>query len=171
MDIELVVLRLVHVVLGAFWAGGMLFLVIFVVPSIGAQWPHGAWVLRGINQRRFPQVIPIIALLTIVTGLRLYWRASGGLSASWFQTGTGLSFTVGGLAALGALVEGIVVVRPRATRMDNLLEAAATAPAGPDRDAKLTQARESFVALRGPLRATAVMLAVALVSMAVARYV
>ena len=55
---------------------------------------------------------PIVALLTVLAGAALYWRDSNGLDPDWLVSGPGIAFTIGGLAAIVALVGGFILIGP-----------------------------------------------------------
>ena len=68
MDPLLVMLRLLHVGLGVFWAGTIFFIVLYLEPSVRAAGPAGGAVMQGLQERRLMTVLPVVALLTLVTG-------------------------------------------------------------------------------------------------------
>jgi hypothetical protein len=64
------------------------------------------------TRRRMGIFFPVVALLTVVSGVALYWRDSGGLQLSWITTPTGVGFTIGGLAGIASLILGAILVGP-----------------------------------------------------------
>ena len=58
MDLLLLTARLLHVVLGVFWAGALIFTAVFLLPSIRDAGPDGAKVAAGLMRRRFLDVLP-----------------------------------------------------------------------------------------------------------------
>lgn len=113
-----IVLRLVHVTAGVFWAGAALTVIGFVAPTAKDIGPEGGrFIQRLTGARRLPVYMSLGALLTTLTGLWLYWRASGALQPGWITTGVGMGFTVGGLAGVIAFVVGMIVQEPAARRM------------------------------------------------------
>src|SRR3989442_10531996 len=66
--------------------------------------------------RSIPVILPIVALITLVSGFWLFQRLSGGAPAGLMRTPIGLAFGSGGLAALLAFLLGIVVMRPAMMR-------------------------------------------------------
>ncbi len=171
MDLTVVVLRLVHVLCGVFWAGALMFVVTFLEPSIRASGPEGAKVMRELIQRKYLNVIPILGALTILSGLWLIWIFSNGFSAAWFMSGTGMTLTLGSLAALVAFLVGIHVLRPTVLRIGPLAQAAAQAPAGAEKEAQLgqVQALRRKAMLSG--RWVGALLALAVITMGIGRYV
>ena len=94
MDPTLILLRLVHVLCGVFWAGALMFVVTFLEPSIRASGPEGAKVMRALIQRKYLNWIPILAAITILSGLWLMWIVSGGFAGAWFKSGAGMTLTL-----------------------------------------------------------------------------
>src|SRR5262245_3589663 len=112
MAAEILVLRFVHILGGIFWLGSGLLVSFFLVPSLANAGPVAGQVMGALQQRRLFTILPIVALLTILSGLRLIWIASAGFSASYFGTRTGMTFAIGGAAAILAFVLSLVVSRP-----------------------------------------------------------
>src|SRR3954451_11977348 len=108
--------------------------------------------------------------LTMLSGLALYMRDSGGLQWAWISSGQGTAFTIGALAAILGAILGFGVTAPAAARMAGLaqrLQVAGGAPPAADQAAELAvlQARVGLLT-----RITALLLVVAAAAMATARY-
>jgi uncharacterized membrane protein len=123
---ELLVLRLVHVVGGTLWVGAMLFNVAFVMPALAEAGPAARPVMASLQRRRLFVVMPIIALLTILSGLRMMWHVSAGFSRAYFATPTGATFGLAGAAAIIAFIIGITIVRPAGVRAGVLAQSLGT---------------------------------------------
>ena len=170
MSLGFVLIRLLHILLGAFWAGTLISNALFLAPAIGEAGPDGAKVMAGILRRRFLDVMPIVALLTILTGVWLYWRISGGFDPGWSRSPIGMAYGVGGILAIVAFGTGVGVLRPAMLRIPKL--------AGEAAQAKDPAAREALTAQIAGLRRrsttagriVALLLALATGFMAVARY-
>ena len=100
MDILLIVARVVHVVGGVFWAGAVLFVVHFLEPAVREAGPDGARVMQALRKRRYLEVVPVTAALTLVSGYWLYWRLFGRLHPGPGASGPELALGLGGLASL-----------------------------------------------------------------------
>jgi uncharacterized membrane protein len=111
------VLRLVHIILGVFWAGTVFFLVLFLAPAMGRVGPDSGKVMVQINKARFFEIMPLAALITILSGTWLMWIDSNGFGAPFFGSHWGVSLTVGGVAALMAFLVGTLIMRPATLRM------------------------------------------------------
>jgi uncharacterized membrane protein len=60
------VLRLIHIVSGVYWAGTLMFLATLLQPSVAEAGADGARVTQALIRRRFLEIIPAMAILTIV---------------------------------------------------------------------------------------------------------
>lgn len=156
MDVAMVVLRLLHIVLGAFWVGAIFFTALFLMPAMAAAGPDAAKVGQGLQQRGFMTIMPIVAVLTLLTGIDLMRRASGNFQAEWFGSRSGMVYSIGATAAVLAFIVGFFLMRQL------LLKAQAVPPAegGPLR-ARATRLNQ----------VVAVLLLVAAAAMAIGRYV
>jgi hypothetical protein len=170
MDWFTIVLRIIHIGAGVFWAGSALLLVAYVNPAIEESGAEGAHVMRQMaGPGRLGLSLGIAALLSTVAGLLLYWSASGGLKWSWISSGPGIGFTVGGVAGVAAFVYSMIVTSPAAARYAKIREQYLAAPGRPDPDVGV-----EFVNLRSQVSnagiLSAVLLAIAVLAMSVARY-
>ena len=163
-------LRLIHILLGVFWAGTIFFFGLFLEPTVRAAGPDGAKVMLGLKQRRYFDVMPVVALLTILSGLWLYWRVSGGFNVMWVASRMGTSITTGAAAAIAAFVVGVFVLRRTVLQVFALMPVAQQLPEGPQRAAAMEQIQRLRRRLTVSGRWVAALLAVAVGGMAVARY-
>ena len=115
MHIELLILRLLHVVGGAMWFGAGFASMIWFSPAITAAGPAAAPAIMAVFQkRRMLQIMPLIALVTVLSGLRLLWIVSNGYSAAYFATPMGHAYAIAGGLGLFAFIFGAFVARRRA---------------------------------------------------------
>jgi len=170
MDIFIVVVRLIHIVAGVFWAGSAFMVVGYILPTAGKAGPAGGEFMRHLIQSSFTRVILTAALLNVLAGLLMYWRDSAGLQLVWITTPTGLTFTVGGLAGLSGLVTAGAVIGPAAARLERLGHEvqAGGKPPTPEQMAQLDALQVKMVQA---MRVLAVLLGIAVVAMATARYI
>lgn len=103
--------RALHIVAGVFWAGTLFFFVRFFVPTAGRVPGSGPFMEALATQSGFPRAIGGAAALNVLTGLFLYGIDSRGFQGGWVLSPTGLTFTIGALAALGAASVGIALPR------------------------------------------------------------
>jgi hypothetical protein len=113
MDALLISLRIIHVGSAMTWFGGTIVSAFFLQPTVEALGPAGQPFMEHLmKRRRLGIFFPIVAALTVLGGVALYWRDSSGLQLSWITSPTGLAYTVGGLAAIVAFVGGGILVGP-----------------------------------------------------------
>jgi uncharacterized membrane protein len=169
MDLLLILLRVVHVVAGVFWAGAVLFVVHFLEPAVRDAGPDGARVMQALQKRRYLDVMPAVALLTVVSGFCLYWRIFGRFHPGPGASGAELWLGVGGLASLIAFVIGVTVMRPSSVRIGRLGAELAQAP-----PARKEAIGAELARVRGRMRIAgrwmAALLSIAILCMAVGRY-
>ena len=164
-------LRAVHILAGVFWAGSVFFIAWFLSPSVRSAGPAGGAVMQQLMQaRRLPVWLMAGTLLTIVSGIGLYWIDSMGFHSAWLGSGSGRTFGLGGVLGISAATLGMGVNAPTARRLGSLasrIHGSGRAPA-PEEVAELQrlQARLGWAT-----NAAAVLLALATLAMAVARYV
>ena len=163
--------RVVHVVLGAFWMGAIVFAAFYLMPAVAEAGPDGAKVMAGIVRRKYLNVVPLVALVNILTGFWLYWRFTNGFEPALSGTRGAMVFGTGGVLALVAFHIGVLGMRRNILKAGALAAQAAALPEGGDRAALVAKA----VALRarasmyGPI--VAVMLIVTAALMALGHYI
>jgi hypothetical protein len=119
----IVVLRLFHIIGGAVWIGAVVVGVFFIEPAADTLGPSGRPFVLELLRRRLTDVMGVAATSAVLAGGALYWIDSGGVSAAWITSSSGLTFTVGGIAGLTAYVIAAIVLKPafdrRATRRED----------------------------------------------------
>lgn len=165
----LIVLRLIHIFSGVFWAGTVFFYTLFLLPRVQAAGPLGGQFMLRLAQPPLPDVLTLAGGLAALSGVLLYWRDSGGFQWAWIQTGTGIAFTLGGIAAILAFLEALFVSRPAANRaaaIGRAVIAAGTPPASE----QAAEIQKLSAKLGKALYRAAYLMIIALIGMAVARY-
>ena len=128
MMAEMLVLRLVHVLGGVFWVGAMMYNAFFLMPTIAQAGPAAAGpIIAGFQQRKLFVWLPIVAILTMLAGVRLMMIQSANFSSAYFGTPMGRTYLAGGAMAIIAFAIGFAVNRPAMTRMSELGAAMASA--------------------------------------------
>lgn len=171
MEPAMPLLRLFHIVLGVYWAGTVMFTALYLEPSVRAAGPAGGQVMTQLIRRGHLNVLPGVALITVLTGLDLYRRVSGGFQMGWITSRQGVILTVGAVTAIVALAIGAFVLRPTALRMVALSESAQQVPEGPERESKLAEIQPLRRRTTLTIRWLGVLLLVTVATMAVAQYV
>ena len=170
MDAAIIIARLLHVLTGIFWVGAMLFMTAFLVPSIAEAGPDGAKVMAGLTRRKFMLILPVVAVVTILSGIWLYWRVSSGFNGVYLRSGPGHTYGIGGILAIIAFGIGVTVTRPAMMKAAALSQSAMNASPG-ERDALMARAQQLRMRSAKGGKVVAWLLALSAVTMAVGRYV
>jgi uncharacterized membrane protein len=166
----LIVLRLLHIVAGAFWVGAVVFLSTMLLPAMRAAGPAAAGAVSGqlLQVRKLPVVMLVTAWTTILSGAALSWRDAGTMGFAWFA-GPGRGFGFGAVFALVAVIIGMTVNTPTGKKvgMLNAQLQKAGRPPSPEQQAEMQrlQARLGSATI-----VVTVLVVLALAAMAVARY-
>jgi uncharacterized membrane protein len=138
----MLVFRIIHIVLGVTWVGGLALVVLFIQPSARSLGPAGdAFVRELLVKRRLGDFLLAAGGATIAAGLFLYWHdlhAAGSLG-DWLSLRFGLALTIGATAALTGWLVALLVVRPTLNRVFSLAAslAAGDQPPPPERVAEM----------------------------------
>jgi uncharacterized membrane protein len=170
MDVLFMVWRVIHILLGVLWVGAIFMIVVFVGPAIADAGPDGAKVMGALVKRRVLNIVPTFAAITIVSGLWLYSRDSSGFQGEWLGSRMGMTLGTGAVLSLVGFVIGLTVMRPSTLRAVALGQSLAQLPEA-ERGAVMAQIQQlrGRAAMAG--RVVAVLLILAVLTMAVARYV
>jgi uncharacterized membrane protein len=128
MKAELLTLRVIHILGGIFWVGSMPYTTFFLAPAIRSSPALAGQVMAGLNKRRLFITLPIVALLTIASGIRLLWIVSAGFSDSYLATPMGRAISLGAGAAIIAFLLSVLVSRPGFVKVGRLGASLAAAP-------------------------------------------
>lgn len=167
----LLVFRLVHVLSGVFWVGGILFLSRFVFPAARALGPAAGPVIDHLNRvLKVPIALMGCGVLTILSGLGLFWNDSMGFKGPWMSSHTGMTFSLGALSAIIALGIGMTVNAPTAKRM-GAVAAQIQAKGGPPTPEQAAEMQRLQHRLGGAAQVVTVLLLLTTAAMGLARYV
>ncbi len=170
MDLLHIVLRVVHIGAGILWVGGAVAFFVFVEPTASELGPDAEkFMQQVIVKRRIPIYFLVLSALTVLGGLILYWIDSDGLKAEWIGTPFGLALTVGGITALIAFIGGNALIKPNVDRL-GAIGAEMKAAGGPPSEALMSELHAVQARLRTIGLVDLVLLAVAVIAMASARY-
>ena len=156
MNWLMVVLRLVHIGSGAMWVGMLSFMTFYLTPALNEVGPDAGKVMQALQKRKIMIVMPVIALLTIVSGGWMMMRLYAGPS-DFAASRMGMALNVGALSAIIAFLIGIIFMRPV------MMKAMATTDPA---EAQKLRTRGAMLS-----RWVARLLMLALGAMAVARYI
>ena len=154
----LLILRLLHIGCGIFWAGTAIYVAFFVEPAVTALGIEGPKFMQQLAKtNRFPVVILLAALITVTAGILLIWKLYGTV------------LTTGGVLAIIAFIIGFLVSRPASMRIAKIGKAIAVA-GGPPTPAQMDELKMLGKRLGTAGRVIAVLLIFAVIGMSIFRY-
>jgi len=162
-------MRVLHVLLGVFWGGAVLLNAFFLQPAMRDAGPEGGKVMGALLRRGFMTAMPTAAVTTLLSGLWLYWRISGHFDPAYVHSAGGMTYGIGGLAAILGFAIGMVAIRPNMQKAAALMQAASQASEA-DRNATLARAQVLRQRAATAGNVVNVLIIVAILSMGVARY-
>jgi hypothetical protein len=121
-------LRATHVLLAALWVGAVAFTTFFVMPALEESGPAGGPVMAALVRRKIHVFMASIGGTTVLTGLYLYYRFTGGFDPALSGSMAARVFGLGGVAGIVALVLGGAIVSRSAKKMAELGARLASAP-------------------------------------------
>jgi hypothetical protein len=171
MDPLLLTLRLVHILAGTLWVGIAVFNPFFLMPTLQEAGPDAGGKVMAVLQRRgLMTLLPLLALLTILSGLGLFWRVSAG-SAGFFTSPTGHTLSMGAALAIVAFVIGMAITRPAMLRAGATMQSLSPSTAAEERARVMAEVQRLRQRGARSAQIVAVLLLIAAGLMAVARYV
>jgi uncharacterized membrane protein len=162
--VVLFLLRAIHIFVGVFWIGSVLLVTFYLLPATRATGAAGGQLLQEIMLRRkLPVHLIWSGFVTILAGVGLYMRNMSLSHGAWARSPMGIGISVGAVAAFLGLMIGMTVNGPTAKRM---------ALSGQPGGTPLSDAERESLARRLQLGTitTTLLLVVAVVTMATARY-
>jgi hypothetical protein len=171
MQPTMIVLRLFHIFSGVLWVGGVAMLSWFILPSVQGSGPGGAGVMKFLLVKtKFGPYFPAMGGLTVLSGIFMYWWDASRSNGAFYSSPMGMTLGVGGLAGVIAMIFGGAVVGRGAAGMARIFRAvdAQGEPPTAEQAAELMTLRAK---VGWSARIVLPLLLVAVIAMAVARYV
>jgi uncharacterized membrane protein len=171
MDWLMLVLRIIHIGNAVFWAGGVFITSMVLLPTVQAIGPAGGTFMREfVGVRKFPVRVMVSALLTIGSGLWLYYLDNSRSAGSFASSRQGMTYGVGAVFALVTLVPGLAIMKPASAKIVALGDTirAGGGPSTPEQTAEMARLQAR---MRMGARAATITLGISLLSMAIGRYV
>lgn len=165
------VVRAAHVMAAAVWIGSHIFSTFMLMPAIDASGPSGGQVMMRINRRGIVAYMFSVALLTLASGVVLFWRFTGGFDPAVAATHAGIAFGFGGTAGILAGAIGGGVIGRSAKRMAAIAGQLATLPEGLEKSTLVRQATALRQRMKLGSQLVTALQVVAVVLMAVGHYV
>jgi len=162
-------LRAAHILLAALWLGAAFLLSMFVMPAVRDVGPAGGQLMVTLEKRKLHAFMALTAVLTVLTGIWLYWVFTAGLQTQVMFSPGGLAFGIGGLCGLSAMILGGAIMGRGMARMTAIGGQMASAS-----EAERASHMQEMAALRGRLSLASkfilLLMIVALLLMAVGHY-
>jgi uncharacterized membrane protein len=158
--------RLLHIFAGVLWVGGVVMIALFVQPTVRAIGPAGGQFMGHlITKTRIAAYFPAVAGLNVLAGLFLFWRnaTSGG---HWAGTRAGMTYSIGALAAIIAFLIGGVMIGRSMGEIAKILKSSG----GPPQGEAATQLAAHQARIQGGTRIVLPLLVIAVITMAIGRY-
>lgn len=163
-----IILRLIHILGGIFWAGAMIVLAGFLIPTVRATGREGGRFMQTLmQQQRLQFYLGLAAALTVLSGITMYARLAAATHGAWAGSRPGVAYSVGAVAAILAAAAGGGISGSAGRKMLALGQAIGSAAPSPEQQAELgrLQGRMALGA-----RVAAGLLVVAASAMAIGRY-
>lgn len=166
----MIVLRLVHILSGVFWAGTVMSIAWFILPTQSALGQAGGAFMRELMFRKHLRRFVLGAMgLTILSGLVMYARLAMTTHGAWASSRTGIVLGIGAVAAIIAGgIGGSVVFRAGNKMME--VGGKIQASGGPPTDEQQGQMQALQARTVSAFRIIAILLVIAVAAMASARY-
>jgi hypothetical protein len=164
------VLRAAHVLLAALWLGAGMFFTLFLGPAIGDAGPAGGPVMAALGRCGFLTYMAAVPGTTVLTGIYLYWRFTGGFDHAVMATHAGLAFGSGGLFGLAGLIIGGSVIGRSSRALLALGEKIQTLPPA-ERGAAAQEMAKLTARADGGGKVVAILTTIAIVLMALGHYI
>jgi hypothetical protein len=170
MSALMIVLRLVHIVAGILWAGGIVLLSWFIMPAQSALGQAGMVFMQELMMRRRARLyITTAMVLTVLSGLFMYVRLAMTTDGAWAASTMAKVLGIGAVAAIIAGGIGSAVGGSTARKMGEL-GATIQAAGGTPSEAQRAEMAALQTRARKSLRTVALLLVFTAIAMASARY-
>ena len=164
------IIRELHILCGALWFGIAVFGALFLGPAVESLGPDGGKVMQALQKRGLIVFMPVIAVLTLVSGFYLFYVATGGFNPDIARTHAGRSYSIGGGIGLIAFLIGALFISRNMSKVSGIMRALPTTPEAQRGGMLATAARlRRSSAIAGQV--VALLLAITLVLMTIAIYV
>lgn len=166
------IFRAIHITAGVAWAGTAFLFTMFIEPAAAKIGPDaGPMMDELVKRRKVGEIVTAIAGFAVVAGWVLWWQnwSEMGSLGDWVGSTFGLWLTIGGVCATIAFFAGMIGIPPNLKKLGAIGEeiAAQGGPPTAEQQARIHAIQDKMKVLS---RVDLVFLAVAVFSMATARY-
>jgi len=165
-------IRVLHVLLAGVWLGQVFFVTVFLVPTTFQPGPARGQIpiMTALVRRGLPAFMASIGGTTILTGIYLFWRFTGGFDPAVSASRAGMAFSVGALAGVIALILGGSVLGRGVKKMAAIGEKAASAPEA-QRGAMMNEMDALSTRIEATSKIVLALLVIAMATMALGHYI
>jgi hypothetical protein len=164
-------IRATHVLMAALWLGATVFTSTLLMPAVDAAGPSGGQVMQRLNRHGLHLYMTVLSLTTVLTGVYLLWRFTGGFDQSVSASVAGLAFGAGGAAGILAGIIGGGVVGRTGKKLATLLAQTFANDDEAGRRAQMRQVDTLKLRMKVGTRVVIALQTTALVFMAIGHYV
>lgn len=136
-------IRVLHILVAALWLGTACVLSMILMPAVRDAGAAGGQVMLSLHRRKLHVFIAATAVLTVLSGIWLYWELTAGFDWASVSSNSGLLFGIGGLCGMLALIMGASLIGPGFARVAALIEQSGSLP-----DARRPAHTQSVAALQ-----------------------
>ena len=167
MNYEMIILRLLHIVFGVFWAGSAIFFALILQPKLAKLGPAIQGPVMAAIIPLVTRTVLVSAFITIAAGITLALRLRWGNLDAFYNTGWGIAIMIGFVAGMGAISSGITqtVLAHRMIALGGIIQGR---PPTPEEAAEM---QHLSARLPRVVRSTAVLVIFAIGAMSSARFV
>src|SRR5262245_16733379 len=163
-------LRAAHVLLAAIWVGATFFTSLLLMPVIEGSGPIGGQLMQNLEKKGMTAFFAALGGTTVLTGIYLYWRFTGGFDPEVSRSHAGMAFGLGGVAGILAVIIGGSVIGRSSRKVLALMEQMPKAS-----DAQKAALMKEADALRGRMKTFGALVLllqiIAVLTMAVGHYI
>jgi len=164
----LIILRLLHITCGIFWAGATIYLAAFIGPAVKAAGPEGGKFMQQLAKtNKLPLVMALAATINVLAGILLIWKLSGGFQYEWVVSRHGLILSTGALLAIIAYLDGLLITRPTIEKINRLSHELINKQPTPEQIQQLKAYQKKVISAN---EFVAILLCVTIIAMSLIRY-
>lgn len=168
METWILVLRLIHILSGVFWAGASFFMVSFVSPAVVATGPEGQKFMRQLSLKSgFSNAMAATGTLSALSGIILYLILTE-LDGDIMHATYWVVIAIGAVAGYAGLIVGFAM-QYRAVRKMKAIMASIESSGGPPSPEQMAEMQAWANTAGQGARIGAVLLTIAVVCMAAAQ--
>ena len=167
MDIGLITLRVLHIVSGVFWVGGVFFFTLIAEPRLRALGPTIQRPAMQSITRVMGPAFETAGSITIVSGLAIVYVLRSDDLSSIFDSRWGWAILVGFISTISAAIIGFGFTLRTARRLQGIAAGIEGRPPNPDEMQQIQSLSSRLIILA---RTVTVLLLITLLTMASARF-